>query len=362
MGRGVTQHVRSLIIATALVVASPVASEIKPLEVRGFTFDLAVDVAGTPESAYDAFTAEALAWWDHHFSPDPYRLLFEARPGGRFVELFDGSGDGAAHATVIYADRGKRLRFVGPLGLSGRAVEIVHTLELSPIEGGTRVKLAVAATGAYEDGIPAILEKVWHHFLEDEFRPYMALRGDGEHPYVAALRRYRAARDRQDVEGARAVLAADARIWFETREDPGAPVDPAAGGPWADWDRFFHSESAFADPRIREREMRVTVSEVNDWYRLVNRPESTYYMTYGFDESGRIASILVHPIPKLPKVEDWLDSFEAWARVRHPGLIERLKPGGRIDPALDKAKHWTEALLEWRKEAGLPNPIGPAPK
>ncbi len=49
-------------------------------------------------------------WWDHSFAENPEKLFIEARPGGGFYEIFDTQGNGARHATVIYAERGKMLR------------------------------------------------------------------------------------------------------------------------------------------------------------------------------------------------------------------------------------------------------------
>ena len=71
---------------------------------------------------FDHLTGDISAWWDHSFSPNPYHLYIEARPGGGFYEIFDNAGDGAIHATVILAKRGEMFRMEGPLGLSGQAL------------------------------------------------------------------------------------------------------------------------------------------------------------------------------------------------------------------------------------------------
>jgi hypothetical protein len=78
------------------------------------------------------------------------------------------------HATVIYSDRGKMLRFDGPLGLSGKAIQLVTTYEFT--EAGTdstTLKLSVHGAGEMEDGLPAAIESVWHHFLFERFKPYI---------------------------------------------------------------------------------------------------------------------------------------------------------------------------------------------
>ncbi len=58
----------------------------------------------------------------------------------------------------------------------------------------------------------------------------------------------------------------------------------------------------------------------------------------------------------MKKDTDRLPEFEAWARKNRPGLLERLMPDGKIDPALERARLWKTSLLEWRTAAGLPTP------
>jgi len=98
------------------------------------------------------------------------------------------------------------------------------------------------------------------------------------------------------------------------------------------------------------------VSENNDWYRLVDRPPSRYDVTCDFDAAGKITGVLVHGIPGEPKSSDRLPQFKEWARAHGPGLLERLMPEAKLDPALEKAKLWKTSLLGWRKAAGLEIP------
>ena len=98
---------------------------------------------------------------------------------GKKVELetmlkFDDEGNGVLHATVIYCQRGKMIRFDGPLGLSGRAVQIVTTYEFSEVgQDSTLMKVSVHGSGEMEEGMPAIVEKVWEHFIYERFKPYI---------------------------------------------------------------------------------------------------------------------------------------------------------------------------------------------
>ena len=68
---------------------------------------------------------------------------------------------------MIYAERGKLLRFSGPLGLSGMAVDMVFTLSFTAEGDSTAV--ALSARGVGEDigaeGRQAVAQ-VWEHFLQ----------------------------------------------------------------------------------------------------------------------------------------------------------------------------------------------------
>src|SRR5262245_50074063 len=151
--------IRVLAVCTFLAgLATGAGAEVVPLQVGGFAFTLEVVVAGTPEQAFDAFTLETKEWWDHHFSASPKELRFEPWPGGRFLEVFDDRGNGARHGEVIFAERGKRLRFTGPLGLSEYPVDLVCTLDFEAVEQGTRVKLGVRAAGEVQEKWGPIVE------------------------------------------------------------------------------------------------------------------------------------------------------------------------------------------------------------
>ena len=144
-----------------------------------FAFEKEVTLPGTPEQIFDASTGDISSWWDHSFSENPKKFYIEPKPGGGFLEIFDDEGNGVLHATVIFSQRGKMIRFDGPLGLSGRAVQIVTTYEFA--EAGadsTLMKVSVHGSGEMEEGMPTIVEKVWEHFLFERFEPYIK---EGKH-------------------------------------------------------------------------------------------------------------------------------------------------------------------------------------
>lgn len=161
------------IVLFLALAATTMAGEVPPTGSFAFTFT--VELPGQPDAMYDALTGDISGWWDHTMSGAPLRLEIEARPGGRFIEVFDESGDGVVHAVVTGAQRGKMLRLDGPLGLAGHAIHMVTTYELEPVEGGrTRLTVSVHAAGEIQDGWAEVVEKTWRHFIEEQFVPWVS--------------------------------------------------------------------------------------------------------------------------------------------------------------------------------------------
>lgn len=139
-----------------------------------FAFNKEVILPGTPTQIFSAATGDISGWWDHSFTENPKKFFIEAKPGGGFWEIFDDEGNGALHATVIYCEKPKMIRFDGPLGLSGRAVQIVTNYEFSEAgNDSTLMKVSVHGSGELEPEMPAIVEKVWEHFIFERFKPYI---------------------------------------------------------------------------------------------------------------------------------------------------------------------------------------------
>jgi uncharacterized protein YndB with AHSA1/START domain len=160
-------------VVMAIGIAGAVSAEVKSAEKGKFRIEQELILPATPNEVYDAVTGDISGWWDHSFSGHPKKLYIEARPGGGFYEIFDDAGNGALHATVIYADRGKRLRFTGPLGFGGRAIDMVTTYDLAAVEGGTKFHLTVTATGDVDEALAAAVDGVWHHFLDERLKAYI---------------------------------------------------------------------------------------------------------------------------------------------------------------------------------------------
>ena len=143
-------------------------------QARTFQFEMNFNYPGDPVFVYDHLTGDISQWWDHSFSSHPYKIFIEPKPGGGFYEIFDESGDGALHATVIYARRGEMLRMEGPLGLSGQALTLVCTYTLKETEPeGTLLTLNVNGSGEFTSETPELVRQVWEHFLWERFKPYI---------------------------------------------------------------------------------------------------------------------------------------------------------------------------------------------
>ncbi len=162
-----------LLIASVMLLFQFANAELKANPAGGFTSTQITTLPGEAGEIYDAMTGDILPWWDHTFSDEPMRLTLEAWPGGRFIEEFDDAGNGALHATVIYAQRPKMIRFQGPLGLSGRALNLVVTYEFSQTGDSTQVKVTTEMEGQIDEEWANIVDGVWKHFLIEAFQPYI---------------------------------------------------------------------------------------------------------------------------------------------------------------------------------------------
>jgi hypothetical protein len=163
-----------IFVATFFLMQTENQAEKRELKFGAFQINYQLTLPGSPEIIYDAISGDISGWWDHSFSENPQKFYIEAKPGGGFCEIFDESGDGVRHATVIYADRGKKLRFVGPLGLSGNAIEMVVTYGFEGLDrDSTSLKLTVNAAGQMEEEWGDAVDRVWYHFLFDQFKPYI---------------------------------------------------------------------------------------------------------------------------------------------------------------------------------------------
>ncbi|UCG51981.1 MAG: SRPBCC domain-containing protein [Candidatus Latescibacterota bacterium] len=171
VNRAVTVSVA--VLGLALLAVQGVVAEVVRTADAGFAIEHSLMLPVSPEVAYDVMTGDISGWWDHSFSDSPKAFYIEPKPGGGFYEIYDDSGDGVLHATVIVAQRGKMLRYTGPLGLSGSAITMVMTYHYEPKGEGTLVKVTVDASGNIEKGWDETVDGVWRHFLFERLKPYV---------------------------------------------------------------------------------------------------------------------------------------------------------------------------------------------
>ena len=168
---------------------------------------------------------------------------------------------------------------------------------------------------------------------------------------IAKVQEFLAARKRGDEAAAGALMAPDARIWWEEKKGPGEPW--TLGGKWSGWDAYFHSKSEYSDWREGRDSVTASGVEMNDFYRLIERSPQKFRATWWLDSSGKISGFLFEPRGAVVP-GDRFDEFKAWARKEKPAELEYLMPGGHFDPTGDRPRRFEAILVEWRKASGLP--------
>lgn len=177
---------------------------------------------------------------------------------------------------------------------------------------------------------------------------------------IARVRKLRELTEAEKYSEARRLLAPGARRWYEKREGEGESWTVGSGGSWDAWDEHFHSTSkeiscAPGDAEGSDegrRSVVLTLRETNDYYRLLERGESTTEIVYYFHWKGKIEGSLVRAAGERSRGRT--DEFLAWARANAPDDLEAAMPGGKIDPTGDHAPRVRALLERWRAAAGLP--------
>ena len=153
--------------------AVPARAELVSSPVSGWTVTHSLMLPGSPERVYDAATGDIAPWWDHTFREKPLRLVLEPWAGGGFWEIWNAEGEGVRHAVVTWAERGKRLRFEGPLGLAGNSVTLVTTWDFTARGDSTELACTSHLSGAVPAGVEKAVDQVWQHFLTGRLKPYV---------------------------------------------------------------------------------------------------------------------------------------------------------------------------------------------
>ncbi|MCP2677975.1 SRPBCC domain-containing protein [Maricaulaceae bacterium NA33B04] len=166
------------IAAATLIISAADATDvvsIEPYEPQAFRAQVVVLIEAPIEEVFDAATGDVTGWWDHSFSLNPAEMVIEPVFGGRFYErLYADRNDGALHATVIYVDAPTKLTMNGPLGLSGRAVDLVSAWTLSEPElGGTEFTVDLSMAGEVDSDLASAVAGVWDHFIRERLKVYI---------------------------------------------------------------------------------------------------------------------------------------------------------------------------------------------
>jgi len=153
---------------------------------------------------------------------------------------------------------------------------------------------------------------------------------------------------------ARAMMASDARRWFEQRQGTGQPwqIEPGQTGPWAGWDDYFKSQKVEVGWRSEDRTAILTVRETNDYFQLLDRGWTTNEIVYHFDLAGKVEGMVIRAVGDRPpgRTED----FKRWAREHEPDELDYLMPGGEVNPEGDRPIRFRGLLNRWRLATGLP--------
>jgi uncharacterized protein YndB with AHSA1/START domain len=131
-----------------------------------------VVIAAEPERVFEAMTDGVNSWWAHGYQSPQSTVHLEPYAGGRFYEDFGPERGSAFYATVTYWDRGKKLRLMGPMGMSGPVVGTM-TFDLEPEAGGTRVKLSHQIMGAVDEETRQGYTSGWQELLGDHLRRFV---------------------------------------------------------------------------------------------------------------------------------------------------------------------------------------------
>lgn len=126
-------------------------------QVRAEIVDSGEDYYVLSHSAESALTIEQVwkrlsepsSWWhpDHTYSGDANNLSLDLRAGGHWQEKW--GEHSVLHGTVLNVIHQKSIRLDAPFGpLQEKAATVIWTIELEPIENGTRIKFSETATGA----------------------------------------------------------------------------------------------------------------------------------------------------------------------------------------------------------------------
>ena len=130
---------------------------------------------------------------------------------------------------------------------------------------------------------------------------------------IEIARQFEAMRHK-DIEQARSFLVADPRVWYEAREGPGRPWDIGKPGLWSEWDTHFRSSGEILRWETGDTWVASIHSEMNDYFRLLDRNGSWYRKTWFFNDEDKIEGYMISAWEEAPETKDRSEEFAAWAQ------------------------------------------------
>jgi hypothetical protein len=151
------------ILAALLVVttALPASAEVVHSSANGFQVRQSVDLAISPQRAFQRF-ADIGAWWDdaHTYGGKGAAMTLELKPGGCFCETLE-NGGGVEHMRVVFVDPGKRVVLSGSLGpLLTEATAGAMDVRFEPRPGGSQILLDYRVAGFFNGGADRLAKPV----------------------------------------------------------------------------------------------------------------------------------------------------------------------------------------------------------
>jgi uncharacterized protein YndB with AHSA1/START domain/DNA-binding transcriptional ArsR family regulator len=126
-------------------------------------------IHASPQQVFEALTIGIDAWWMKGFESPHSTFHLEPMAGGRFYEDF-GQGRGSAFfATVTYLEPGKKLRLMGPMGMSGPVMGTI-AFDLVPERDGTRLTLSHRVVGAVDEDDRETYTHGWQELLGEHLK------------------------------------------------------------------------------------------------------------------------------------------------------------------------------------------------
>jgi len=160
-----------LAIGLLMIPGGLARADVTDSSATGFTSQNSVSIMSPRDSVYSIAVGRIASWWDpeHTWSGSSGNLSIEDMAGGLFREDLDGGGS-VVHLTVVFADRGRLLRFQGGLGpLQSMAVTGSLTWEFATVSGSTHLTWTYAVTGYAPGGIAVLagpVDGVLRHQLQ----------------------------------------------------------------------------------------------------------------------------------------------------------------------------------------------------